>query len=105
MTKNFTNFKELEKKFKLDQVKAKKIADLMMAISNAYRLAELRKNEGITQNALADDLGIDQSYISRIENSKLSKTEIGTLQAYVEGLGGTLEIYARIKGKSFKLID
>jgi len=105
MAKNFTDLKSLEKKVKLNQEKAIKMANLMMSISNAYRLAEIRNYEGLTQNELAKDLGIDQSYISRIENGNLSNTEIGTLQAYIEGLGGKLEVYARIKGKSFKLVD
>lgn len=105
MAKNYTSLKSLEKKLKIDKKKALKMANLMIAISNAYRLAEIRNYKGLTQNSVAIDLGIDQSYVSRIENGNLSKTEIGTLQAYIEALGGKLEIFARIDDKCFKLVD
>ena len=40
-----------------------------------------------------------------IEKGKFCNTEIGTLQAYVEALGGKLEIYARMGKKTHRLID
>ena len=73
--------------------------------SRAVRLAEFRKTLELTQVDIAGILGIDQSNVSRIERGKFSNTEIGTLQAYVEALGGTLEIHARIGKKSHRLID
>ena len=66
---------------------------------------EIRKTLDLTQVEIADVIGVDQSNVSRIEKGKFCNTEIGTLQAYVEALGGKLEIYARMGNKVHRLID
>jgi DNA-binding XRE family transcriptional regulator len=57
-------------------------------------LAELRKVAGQTQQALADELGVSQPCLSRMENQ--SDMQIGTLSRIVESLGGRLELIARM---------
>jgi hypothetical protein len=37
---------------------------------------------------------VSQARVSNIERGELSRTELGTLQAYVEALGGHLKIVA-----------
>lgn len=69
------------------------------------RLAEIRKTIKLTKVLLAREIGVDKSIISRIEKGKFSTIEIGTLQAYVEALGGKLEIYAQIGQNTHRLID
>lgn len=62
----------------------------------AYRLKELRRTVGLNQEALAQKLGISQSRVSRIERGDLDHTEIATLRAFTQALGGELEITVRL---------
>lgn len=60
----------------------------------SYLLSEVRKNRHVTQAQLAQLVGVGQPRISQIERGDLSKAEVSTLRAYVEALGGKLEIMA-----------
>lgn len=60
----------------------------------AQRLADVRKGQSVTQQGLAKSMHISQARVSKIERGDLSKTEIGTLESYVAGLGGTLRVVA-----------
>lgn len=60
----------------------------------AHRLAEIRKLQATTQVALAEAMGVSQSRISAIENGELNRTEVATLAAYIEALGGKLRLVA-----------
>ncbi|NLT56821.1 MAG: XRE family transcriptional regulator [Actinomycetales bacterium] len=64
------------------------------AAAQAYRLAELRKRQRITQVDLAKAMGVGQPRVSKIERGDPSRAEVATLRAYVEALGGELEISA-----------
>ena len=55
------------------------------------RIADLRKQRGITQQTLADLTGMQRNHISRIESGKYS-VGFDTLQAIAEALGGTIDI-------------
>jgi DNA-binding XRE family transcriptional regulator len=66
----------------------------MLAIVSGAQLAEIRKQLGLTQTQLAEAAGLSQARISQIENG--SATSLETLRAYVAGLGGHLDIVARI---------
>ena len=57
-------------------------------------LSELRKFAGQTQQALADELGVSQPCLSKMENQ--SDMQIGTLDRIVESLGGRLELIAHM---------
>jgi DNA-binding XRE family transcriptional regulator len=59
-------------------------------------LAELRKLAGQTQQDLADELGVSQPCLSKMENQ--TDMQIGTLGRIVESLGGRLEVIARMPG-------
>ena len=60
----------------------------------AFRLAEMRRRLGITQAQVAARMGITQGRVSAIEHAKPGTNELRTLAAYVEALGGRLEIIA-----------
>ena len=60
----------------------------------AYLLAEIRKRHHVTQMEMARRLGVGQPRISQIERGQLDRAELSTLRAYVEALGGQLEISA-----------
>jgi predicted XRE-type DNA-binding protein len=64
------------------------------AVQRAYRLAELRQQEGWTQADVAEQMGVSQARVSAVERGDVTSTETGTLAAYVEALGGHLELVA-----------
>ncbi len=66
----------------------------LRAEQRAYRLAEMRRRLGITQADVATRMGVTQGRISAIEHAKPGATELRTIAAYVEALGGRLEIVA-----------
>lgn len=70
---------------------ARKVAD---EATRAYRLSEVRKAQSVSQTALAKVMHVTQARVSRIERGELSRAELGTLQAYVEALGGHLRVVA-----------
>jgi predicted transcriptional regulator len=105
MASNYLSLDDLYKKRKVNKRAILKKRDSILAESRALRLADFRKALELTQVELAEILGVDQSNISRIERGKLNNTEVGTLQAYIEALGGSLEIRAKVGNKSLKLID
>ena len=59
-------------------------------------LSELRTAAGQTQQALADELGVSQPCLSKME--KQSDMQIGTLERIVTSLGGQLEVIAHMPG-------
>lgn len=64
------------------------------AVTRAYRLAEIRKDQGLTQAEVAGAMNVSQQQVSAVERGELSRTELGTIGAYVEALGGKIEIVA-----------
>ncbi|MGH7283655.1 MAG: helix-turn-helix domain-containing protein [Polyangiaceae bacterium] len=78
------------------RVAAQAKADLL-----AMDLAELRKEAGVTQVEMADELEMTQSEISKLE--KRDERLVSTIRRYVEGLGGKLEVVAVIGNKRITL--
>ncbi|GAQ66480.1 XRE family transcriptional regulator [Streptomyces scabiei] len=60
----------------------------------AYRLAEVRKRQHMTQTGVAKILGVTQGRVSAIEKGAISRSEVETLAAYVAALGGQLKLVA-----------
>lgn len=79
----------------IDQVpeRRRRVADMKRAMLDAQRLGELRAQRGLTQQGIADALDVSQANISRIEHE--DDLYLSTLGAYVEALGGELDISAR----------
>ena len=91
------NFSELESKMSPEaQSKAK--AKAMMA---DMLLSEIRKAIGLTQEELAESLGVKQPTLSRLESQ--GDMQISTLRRLVHALGGELEIIARLPGGEIRL--
>lgn len=55
------------------------------------RIADLRKEKGLTQQDIADRTGIQRNHISRIEAGRYS-VGFDTLQSIAEALGGRIDI-------------
>jgi DNA-binding XRE family transcriptional regulator len=77
----------------------------MLDEARAYRLAEVRRAQGETQEGLAKLMAVSQVRVSQIENGDIGRTEVGTLRSYVEALGGRLRIVAEIGNASVTLND
>lgn len=53
-----------------------------------------RKNTGLTQVQVATAMGVSQARVSQIEHGKV--TEVDAIRGYVEALGGTVDVVARV---------
>jgi transcriptional regulator with XRE-family HTH domain len=60
-------------------------------------LHELRKAAGLTQAAVSEILNMPQSNVSRLENN--SDMLLSTIRAYVEAIGGTLNLSVEFPDK------
>lgn len=80
---------------RLDASRVAEAKARQLAHVRAHRLAELREALGLTQVALAKRLHVTQSRVSRIERGAIDHTQLETLRAYLEALGGELEVSAR----------
>jgi len=89
MKKNFNDLKAKMDPERLARSQAR--AKDMMA---EMLLAEIRKQTGLTQEELAESLGIKQPTLSKLESS--NDMHISTLQRLVEALGGSLELVAHL---------
>ena len=66
----------------------------LRAEQRGYQLAQLRKNTGLTQVQIAAMMGVSQARVSQIEHGKI--TEVDAIRGYVEALGGTVDVVARV---------
>ena len=64
----------------------------MLTEVRAYRLRELREAAGLTQEQLAERIGVGQRQVSKIERGDLESAKVGTIRKYVEAVGGGLAI-------------
>lgn len=71
----------------------------MRTEQRAYRLAEIRRMRGLTQEDLATAMRVSQRRVSAVERGDLSRARVSTVARYVAALGVTVEIVARIGGK------
>lgn len=78
----------------LDESRVAEQRAALQAQVRAYRLAEIRQSQHVTQAALAAAMGVAQPRVSAIERGQISSTELGTLRSYVEALGGRLRLVA-----------
>lgn len=67
------------------------------------RLKELRKACGLSQTELAGILNKKQGEVSKIERRQ--DVKLSTLRDYVESVGGTLQVLARLPGGVVKSIE
>lgn len=86
---------------KWDDIKQKKpptpesrrlLAQERAHVARELALADLRRDRGLRQDEVADRLGVNQSNISRLEQSE--DPFLSTVERYVEALGGRLEVRA-----------
>lgn len=68
--------------------------DRLTAEVRAFKLAEVRRDQALTQRQIAASMGVSAPRVSAIEHGELDRTEVATLRAYVEALGGRLRVVA-----------
>jgi len=78
-----------------------RIAARVKQTLEAMSLDEIRRARQMTQIKLAEELGVNQGEVSKIEH----RTDIylSTLASYVEGLGGKLEIRAVFPDREMRI--
>ncbi len=62
-------------------------------LSDELHLSQLRKARGLTQEALAELLGVSQAEVSKME--RRSELYIGTVRKFIEAMNGALVLAAR----------
>jgi len=73
-------------------------ASALLARNRARTLAGQRTRLSLTQTEVAERMGIGQDQVAAIERAEPGTTDVRTLAAYVEALGGRLEITAEFGG-------
>lgn len=63
------------------------------------RLRELRKGKGISQRDLADSVGVDFTYLSKLENERLPAPSATVIAALAEALDADADELAVLAGK------
>lgn len=66
----------------------------MDAEVRAYRLREVREEQGLTQVELAKRMHVKQPTVSELERGEMDRAGLSTIKAYVEALGGSVELVA-----------
>lgn len=64
----------------------------MLGETRAYQLRELREAIGLTQEELAERIGVGQRQVSKIERGDLDSAKVGTIRKYLEAVGGDLVV-------------
>lgn len=79
---------------RIDEARVAAHRERMRAEQRAYRLAEIRRQHGLTQTDVAAAMRVSQRRVSAVERGDLSRTELGTVASYVEAIGGRVEVVA-----------
>ena len=90
----------------IKRVASKKVSARWQALASKYLnemfLSELRKTRGLSQQVVADALGIKQPSLSKVENQ--SDMQISTLQRFLETLDAKLVLTAKLSsGETIQL--
>lgn len=97
---------DLKRELEFTPAKRKQIdagAQRLIAEARAFRLSEVRRRQHTTQVEVAKAMGVTQARVSRIEKGQLERSEVDTLAAYVQALGGKLKIIADFGDETYVL--
>lgn len=79
---------------KIPNDRKEKINSQVSQTVTAIRLAELRKQQHITQKEIAKKMNVSQASISQLENQ--GDVQLSTLLRYVHALGGSLAVKVQL---------
>jgi predicted XRE-type DNA-binding protein len=77
--------------------------DRIRAETRAFQLAELRREQELTQQDVAGSMGVTAPRVSAIERGDVERVELSTLRAYVEALGGRLQVIAEFGDSLYRV--
>ncbi|MCW4466268.1 helix-turn-helix transcriptional regulator [Glutamicibacter sp. MNS18] len=100
---NTVSWNDVRAQRPVDEVAVAKHVARMGAEERAYRLREIREEQGVTQKELADRMALTQPTISALEAGDIERSGLATLKAYVEALGGNLEVTATFGSRKLVL--
>jgi transcriptional regulator with XRE-family HTH domain len=84
-----------------EERRAKVMARTQTLVEEEKALRQLRQAHDLTQQAMANALGLDQGAISKIENR--GDMLISTLRSYVEAMGGSLKLVVEFEDGAVEL--
>ena len=70
-----------------------------------YRLAQMRKQRGMTQAEVARVMGVSQARVSRMEHGDIERMQVESIAAYVTAIGGHLRLVADFDQATTTFID
>ena len=73
----------------------------MLDYARGWRLAEMRKRRGLTQEQVATRMGVSVARVSQIESGDVSTQDV--LTRFVTALGGTLKLVADFGDEQLKI--
>ena len=73
----------------------------MLDEARGWRLAEMRKRRGMTQEQVGARMGVSVAWVSQIEAGDVSTQDV--LNRYVAALGGTLKLIADFGDEQLKI--
>jgi DNA-binding XRE family transcriptional regulator len=73
----------------------------MLEDARGWRLAEMRKRRGLTQEQVAERMGVSVARISQIEGGDVSTQDV--LNRFVAAPGGTLKLIADFGDEQLKI--
>jgi predicted transcriptional regulator len=103
MTRNWKDVRAEAVAAGLDEQRIASARKVLEEAVRIQRLVDVRKSRGETQASLAATMHVTQSRVSKIESGSLEHSELGTLQAYVEALGGMLRVVADFEGQTIRV--
>lgn len=73
----------------------------MLEEARGWRLGDMRKRRGLTQEQVAERMGVSTARVSQIESGDVSTQEV--LTRYIAALGGTLKLIADFGDEQLKV--
>jgi predicted XRE-type DNA-binding protein len=70
-----------------------------------YHLAQMRKQQGMTQGQVARAMGVSQVRVSRMEHGDVERMQVESIAAYIAAIGGHLRLVADFGQATTTFID
>jgi predicted XRE-type DNA-binding protein len=70
-----------------------------------HHLAQLRKQQGMTQAQVGAAMGVSQVRVSRMEHGDIERMQVESIAAYVAAIGGHLRLVADFGNAATTFID
>lgn len=96
------NFNTLRRQVEADPRRRERVKQIERTYDVLLALADLREQFGVTQQMLAQILDVSQPNISKIEQQS-HDIMLSTVAAYIEALGGHLELRAVFPDHAWRL--